>query len=101
MPSTFASTACRTASDGQIFDRAADEDRVVVSADTDFGTLLAARRSSRPSVLLFRHGTERHPAQQAALLVANLTSVETAVQEGALVVIEPGRLRVRQLPLLP
>jgi predicted nuclease of predicted toxin-antitoxin system len=41
-------------SDEEILDKASMERRVVISADTDFGTLLATRRTSLPSVVLFR-----------------------------------------------
>ncbi len=42
-----------TASDDQIFDRAANDGLVVVTADSDFGALLAMRRVSCPSVFTF------------------------------------------------
>jgi len=60
----------QAADDLEIFMRAQLEGRVVVSADTDFGTLLASRQESPPSVILFRHGTER----QARTLLSNLGS---------------------------
>ena len=87
------------AEDAAIFDLAAREDRIVVSADTDFGTLLALRQEARPSVLLIRRGSQRRPAEQAVLLLVNLPAIEEALGQGAIVVIDDTRLRVRPLPL--
>lgn len=86
------------APDDVVFDRAAADNRVVVSADTDFGAILAARQSRWPSVVLFRGGTERRPTRQVILLLHNLEAIRGPLEEGALVVIEEGRIRIRLLP---
>lgn len=87
------------AEDHMIFNRAAAERRVVLSADTDFGTLLALRREVQPSVVVFRGAVSRRPALQIALLLSNLPSIGDALSAGAVVVIEPARIRVRALPI--
>ncbi len=91
--------ALQSATDTEIFQVAAREDRVVVSADTDFGTLLALRQATRPSVVLYRGPVSRRPRCQAQMLLANLTQFEPLLTQGAVVVIEPGRIRVRSLPI--
>lgn len=76
-----------TATDEAIFERAALESRVLVSADTDFGALLSLREAKRAD-------------EQAALILTSLATIEAALRRGAIVVLEHHRLRLRELPIM-
>lgn len=89
----------QAAEDEVIFALAAQEERVLVSSDTDFGTLLALRQSIRPSVILFRHGATRRPELQLRLLLAQLEDLSAPLAQGSLVTIEETRVRIRTLPI--
>ena len=75
------------------------ERRILVSGDTDFGTLLYESGSNAPSVVLFRREIGRRPQEQLRVLLDNLGQLAEALREGSLIVIEDARLRIRRLPL--
>lgn len=90
----------QAAPDAMIFERALREDRIVITADTDFGLLLARQQMRRPSVILFHHSFPHRPQQQAKVLLRNLAGLAPALEQGSLIVLEARRVRIRTLPIL-
>jgi len=89
----------QSASDTEILERALNENRIIVSADTDFGTLLARSTEIKPSFILFRGMTTRRPETQLQILLANLPNLEEFLENGCVVVFDQNRIRVRNLPI--
>lgn len=86
------------AGDRVILDRAVRERCVIVTQDTDFGTLLWSSRQRLPSVILFRMRDGR-PSVQARVLLKNIPVLEEALRNGAIVVVTDASIRVRHLPI--
>jgi len=85
------------ATDEQVMSLAAELSRVVVSADTDFGELLARNRLGFPSVILLRRNHD--PDDQVRTILDALVDVADDLLAGAIVVIVEDRLRIRRLPI--
>ena len=88
-----------TADDEVLLRLAIDQARVVVSGDTDFGTLLATTNLLAPSVILFRGRHHRVAEEQAAVILTHLDNLTPDLDTGAIVVVTDDRIRIRRLPI--
>lgn len=87
--------------DAEILTAAAGQGRAIVTADTDFGALLAARGTSSPSVVMLRSSDHLTPDEQARLIVTVLERVGEELKQGAIASVTPERIRLRTLPIAP
>jgi predicted nuclease of predicted toxin-antitoxin system len=87
------------ATDEVILAHAMDNHQVIVSADSDFTSMLALRGLRSPSLVLLRSADHLTPSEQTGLRVANLPAVAEDLEAGAVVSLSRNRLRVRALPV--
>ena len=82
---------------GEIFVKAIHENRIIITFDLDFGEIVALSKGKSASVILFRlHNTRT--SHLLDRLSAVLKDSARALEEGAVVVVEESRHRVRYLP---
>ena len=86
------------AEDTEIMGYARANHYIVFTHDLDFGTILALTQAESPSVVQVR-AQNILPSHLANIIVAVLQTNEMLLEEGALIVIDEGRARVRILPL--
>lgn len=86
------------AEDTEIMEYARANDFVVFTHDLDFGTILALTQAMSPSVIQVR-AQNILPPHLADTVVAILQTNENVLVQGALIVVDEGRARVRILPL--
>ena len=84
--------------DEQIFAKAMTEGRVIVTADLDFGAILARAGSETVSAIVFRLANLQ-PDRIVTLLKKAIAEAATDLNRGAVVLIEETRLQIRHLPL--
>jgi len=88
------------APDSLLFGWAREHGYVVFTNDLDFGAILAATQAQAPSVVQLR-GPDVTPQTAGHFLVSVLSYYATELANGALVVVDEERSRVRLLPIRP
>jgi predicted nuclease of predicted toxin-antitoxin system len=78
--------------------RRQQEDRVVITGDLDFGDLVASSAAQTVSVIPFRL-RNMNASRVIARLEVVLPRAEAALENGAIVIVEDARERVRTLPI--
>ena len=83
---------------GDIFNRAISENRTILTFDLDFGEIAALSKQKKTSVIVFRLNNTRvtHVIDRLKKILPIL--IDT-LKEGAIVIIEESRHRVRELPI--
>ena len=85
------------AADEEIMAWAKANQFIVITQDLDFGTLLALTHAQGPSVVQMR-GNLVMPDSSGAFLLSTLRTYEQELEQGALVVVDEFKVRVRVLP---
>jgi predicted nuclease of predicted toxin-antitoxin system len=88
------------AKDPAIMDYARDNGFVVFTHDLDFGSILASTHARGPSVIQARV-EDPTPVAIGAVVVSTVVDHAELLRRGALITIDPDRLRTRILPILP
>ena len=87
------------APDTEIMAFAKDKGYVVLTHDLDFSAILAVTHGEKPSVAQIR-AEDVSPDTIGRLVINALRQMTVELEEGALLTIDPGRTRLRILPLL-
>jgi len=83
---------------GEIFEKAIREDRIIITFDLDFGEIAALTKSWRTSVILFRLKNTRtlHVIERLSSVIERF---EDALKRGSIITVEETRCRVRHFPM--
>ena len=94
----WSAVGAHDAPDREIMAHALANDFVVLTHDLDFSAILAATQGKKPSVVQLRADNTSPDVIGREVLDA-LTQMDADLRDGALLTVEPGRTRLRVLPL--
>jgi predicted nuclease of predicted toxin-antitoxin system len=84
--------------DSEIFALASEKRRTILTFDLDFAEIAATAGLSLPSVVIFRlNDTRVHYLIER--LAAALANTSSAIEAGAVIIVDDSRIRVRELPI--
>lgn len=86
------------AADEDILSLARQEERIVLTMDLDFGTLLALGHGTEPGVIIFRL-TSNHPDFVNSRLLAVLNTLPEKELFHSITIVEDEKIRRRTLPI--
>ncbi len=84
--------------DSVILELARSEERIVLTMDHDFGTLLFRLGDKSPSIVYFRT-TDVRPAAVLAYLARVVSLAGTDLRRGVIVTVNDTRIRIQALPI--
>jgi len=94
----WSSIGLPNASDMEIMNFARENDFIVLTHDLDFGAILFVINGQKPSVVQLRIN-DIYPEIDSDYLISALNSVKTELEQGALLIIDTKKTRIRILPL--
>ncbi len=83
--------------DSEVLDRAADEERVILTFDRDYGELIYRLRLRSPRGVIYLRFHPHTPEEPASILL-NLLQIEGLQFEERFTVVDRDRIRQRPLP---
>ncbi|ANV88589.1 MULTISPECIES: DUF5615 family PIN-like protein [unclassified Picosynechococcus] len=84
--------------DAQILEKARQENRIILTVDLDFGTLLALSKAKLPSVVIFRLGNASREVIEDRLAFV-LEQCSTELRQGVAISVDDEKVRLRSLPM--
>ena len=94
----WSTVGANDAPDSEMMAYALANNHVELTHDLDFGAILAATRGEKPSVVQIR-AQDVSPDAVGLQVIAALRQMQSALQEGVLLTVDPNRARLRLLPL--